>query len=155
MPGIVGSIRIVSVSSGSIVHIGDAVQLNPQSTSKTFAGAGSFNTGDHIRTFNTMSATNTWECPGEKPEKKPGGQEKKPVEKAKGAAGGAGGTGPAAGPGVWPNAAPHVAPNLSPHVAPNLSPNVAPNLPPKLAPDDRFREVGQHGVDHPPTDYDP
>ena len=61
MPAIVGSIKVISVGSGSIVHIGDAIQLTPQSTAKTFAGAGSFNTGDNLRTFNTYSATNTYD----------------------------------------------------------------------------------------------
>lgn len=61
MPAIVGSIKIISVSSGSIAHIGDAIQLAPYSTAKTFAGAGSFNTGDHLRTFNSISATNTYD----------------------------------------------------------------------------------------------
>jgi spore germination protein PA len=61
MPAIVGSIKIISVGSGSIVHIGDAIQLAPQSTAKTFAGGGSFNTGDNLRTFNSVSATNTYD----------------------------------------------------------------------------------------------
>lgn len=61
MPAIVGNIKITSVGSGSIVHIGDAIQLAPQSTSKTFAGAGSFSTGDNLRTFNSISATNTYD----------------------------------------------------------------------------------------------
>ncbi|PZE22371.1 spore germination protein [Paenibacillus xerothermodurans] len=59
MPSIVGSFKIVSVSQGSIVQIGDAVQLAPQSTSKYFAGAGSFNAGDFPRTNNAISSTNT------------------------------------------------------------------------------------------------
>jgi spore germination protein PA len=59
MPGIVGTIKIVSVGPSSIVHIGDSVQLAPQSTSKTFAGAGSFNTGDYLRVMNWYSNTNT------------------------------------------------------------------------------------------------
>lgn len=59
MPGIVGAIKIISVGPSSIVHIGDSVQLAPQSTSKTFAGAGSFNTGDYLRVMNWYSNTNT------------------------------------------------------------------------------------------------
>lgn len=59
MPAIVGSIKIVSVGPSSIVHIGDSLQLAPQSTSKTFAGAGSFNTGDYLRVMNWYSNTNT------------------------------------------------------------------------------------------------
>lgn len=61
MTGIVGNLKIVSVGSSSIVHIGDSVYLAPQSTAKTFAGAGSFNTGDYLRTYNTYSQTNTYD----------------------------------------------------------------------------------------------
>jgi spore germination protein PA len=62
MPAIVGSIKILSVGPGSIVHIGDSIQLAPQSNSKTFAGAGSFNTGDSVRTFTGMNQTNTFDA---------------------------------------------------------------------------------------------
>ncbi|MFE5319512.1 spore germination protein [Paenibacillus sp. NPDC056579] len=59
MPSIVGNIKILSVGPSSIVQIGDAVQLSPQSTSKTYAGAGSFNIGDLPTTNNAISNTNT------------------------------------------------------------------------------------------------
>lgn len=59
MPAIVGAIKILSVGPSSIVHIGDSIQLAPISNSKTFAGAGSFNTGDYLRTYTMMSNTNT------------------------------------------------------------------------------------------------
>jgi spore germination protein PA len=59
MPAIVGSIKILSVDGSSIVHIGDSIQLAPYSTSKTFAGSGSFNTGNSIKTYNGLSNTNT------------------------------------------------------------------------------------------------
>ncbi|TBL73056.1 spore germination protein [Paenibacillus thalictri] len=59
MPAIVGNIKILNVGPSSIVHIGDALQLAPQSTSKTFAGAGSFNTGDFLRAYTVASSTNT------------------------------------------------------------------------------------------------
>ncbi|UUZ85721.1 spore germination protein [Paenibacillus sp. P26] len=59
MPAIVGAIKILSVGPSSIVHIGDSIQLAPSSISKTFAGAGSFNTGDFVRTYNMMNNTNT------------------------------------------------------------------------------------------------
>lgn len=62
MPAIVGSIKINNVGLSAIVHIGDAIQLSPFSSAKTFAGAGSFNTGDNLRTFNTFSATNTYDA---------------------------------------------------------------------------------------------
>lgn len=61
MPAIVGAIKITSVGTGSIVHIGDSIQLAPQSSAKTFAGAGSFHTGDYLRTYNYVSTTNTYD----------------------------------------------------------------------------------------------
>ncbi|RXZ00450.1 spore germination protein [Fictibacillus sp. S7] len=61
MPGIVGSINIASVSSSSIVHIGDVQAIQPISNAKTFAGAGSFNTGDNIRTNTGYNLTNTYD----------------------------------------------------------------------------------------------
>ncbi|WP_040949578.1 spore germination protein [Gorillibacterium massiliense] len=59
MPSIVGNIKILSVGPSSIVHIGDSLVLNPISTSKTYAGSGSFNTGDLPVTNNAISSTNT------------------------------------------------------------------------------------------------
>ncbi|CAG7604986.1 putative spore germination protein GerPA [Paenibacillus solanacearum] len=59
MPAVVGAIKILSVGPSSIVHIGDSIQLAPTSTTKTFAGAGSFNTGDYVRTYSVVSNTNT------------------------------------------------------------------------------------------------
>jgi len=59
MPSIVGNFKIVSVGPSSIVHIGDSIFLSPSSNAKTFAGAGSFNTGDLPLTNNAISATNT------------------------------------------------------------------------------------------------
>jgi len=59
MPSIVGHIKILSVGLSSIVQFGDAVQLTPESTSKTFAGAGSFNSGDTVHTDNKMNSTVT------------------------------------------------------------------------------------------------
>lgn len=61
MPAIVGAIKIVSVGTGSIVHIGDAIQLAPKTIAKTYAGAGSFNTGENVRTYNVVSTTNTYD----------------------------------------------------------------------------------------------
>lgn len=61
MPSIVGNVKIVSVGPSSIVNFGDSVFLSPTSSSKTFAGAGSFNTGDlaNANTLNAASSTNT------------------------------------------------------------------------------------------------
>ncbi|TVY09538.1 spore germination protein [Paenibacillus cremeus] len=61
MPAIVGAIKILSVGTSSIVHIGDSIQLAPVATVKTFAGAGSFNTGDYVRTYSVVSHTNTYD----------------------------------------------------------------------------------------------
>ncbi|WP_159887694.1 spore germination protein [Paenibacillus puerhi] len=61
MPAIVGAIKINNVSLSSIVHIGDSLQLAPRSVAKTFAGAGSFNTGDNLRVINYVSTTNTYD----------------------------------------------------------------------------------------------
>lgn len=59
MPAVIGFVRIVSVGSAAIVQFGDAVFLSPSSSSKTFAGAGSFLTGDLPMTNNGLSLTNT------------------------------------------------------------------------------------------------
>jgi hypothetical protein len=59
MPGIVGNMKILKVGPSSVVQIGDAIQLSPSSTSKAYAGAGSFNTGDFGNTNNAISSTNT------------------------------------------------------------------------------------------------
>jgi hypothetical protein len=59
MPSIVGSINIVSVDHSAIVNFGDAFVLSPKSTSKTFAGSGSFNTAETIKSDNRFNATNT------------------------------------------------------------------------------------------------
>jgi spore germination protein PA len=59
MPAIVGHIKVLNIATGSIFQIGDSVILSPSSSSKTFAGAGSFNTGDFPRVLNAVSSTNT------------------------------------------------------------------------------------------------
>jgi spore germination protein PA/spore germination protein PF len=61
MPSIVGNFKVISVGSGAIVQVGDAIYLSPKSASKTYAGAGSFNTGDLPVTNNAASATNTFD----------------------------------------------------------------------------------------------
>lgn len=64
MPAIVGVIQVISVSSSGIVHIGDVFKISPYSTAKTFAGAGSFNTGESISLYNAYSTTNTNDTDG-------------------------------------------------------------------------------------------
>ncbi len=59
MPCIVGNVKILSIGSSGVVQFGDAIQISPSSTNKTYAGAGSFLTGDLSRTNNAISATNT------------------------------------------------------------------------------------------------
>ncbi|WP_274650425.1 spore germination protein [Paenibacillus humicola] len=59
MPAIVGFVKIVSVGSGSVVQFGDCAQTSPSSTSKTYAGSGSFLTGSLANSNNAVSATTT------------------------------------------------------------------------------------------------
>ncbi|WP_458414377.1 spore germination protein [Schinkia sp. CFF1] len=61
MPAIVGAINVVSVSASSVMNIGDVFTIAPKSTAKTFAGAGSFITGEQNRVTNYYSNTNTYE----------------------------------------------------------------------------------------------
>jgi len=49
MPAKVGAVKINTVSSSSIFNIGDVYSMSPQSSAKTYAGGGSFNTGDGNR----------------------------------------------------------------------------------------------------------
>ena len=46
MPSIIGNIKITTVGSAGVANFGDTLYISPKSTSKTFAGAGSFTTGD-------------------------------------------------------------------------------------------------------------
>lgn len=59
MPAIVGGVKILSVGSAGIVNFGDSLYISPKSTSKTYAGSGSFNTGDFPVTNNAVNATLT------------------------------------------------------------------------------------------------
>ncbi|WP_106498056.1 spore germination protein [Lentibacillus sp. Marseille-P4043] len=49
MPAQVGAVKVITVSSSSILNIGDVYSMCPESSAKTYAGGGSFNTGDGIR----------------------------------------------------------------------------------------------------------
>lgn len=62
MPGFVGVVQIINLSSSGIFNVGDVFQVHPVSTSKVFAGAGSFNTGETIEVVNHKSATNTYDA---------------------------------------------------------------------------------------------
>ncbi|WP_419873843.1 spore germination protein [Candidatus Pristimantibacillus sp. PTI5] len=59
MPAVVGFVKIVSIGSGSIVQFGDSLEVSPSSSSKTYAGSGSFLTGSLTNSNNAVSATNT------------------------------------------------------------------------------------------------
>ncbi|NIK77433.1 spore germination protein PA/spore germination protein PF [Paenibacillus castaneae] len=59
MPAVVGFVKIISVGSGSVIQFGDTVEVTPSSTSKTYAGSGSFLTGSLTNSNNAVSATNT------------------------------------------------------------------------------------------------
>ncbi|HIW33808.1 MAG TPA: spore germination protein [Candidatus Paenibacillus intestinavium] len=59
MPSIVGFVNVVSNGSSGIVQFGDAVQVSPSSSSKTYAGAGSFLTGSLANSNTGLSATNS------------------------------------------------------------------------------------------------
>ncbi len=61
MPAIVGAIKINSIGNSSVMNVGDVFQIAPVTTAKTFAGAGSFNTGNGNRIFNNQSVTNTYD----------------------------------------------------------------------------------------------
>jgi len=57
MPAIVGAVQVVQIASGAVFNIGDIYMVRPRSASKTYSGAGSFNTGDNIRTENQYNNT--------------------------------------------------------------------------------------------------
>lgn len=59
MPAIVGAINVLNVSNAGVFHIGDVFTINTRSSAKTFAGSGSFNTGDYVSVYNNESSTLT------------------------------------------------------------------------------------------------
>ncbi|TFE29865.1 spore germination protein [Cohnella luojiensis] len=59
MPCIIGNVKILSVGGSGVVQFGDSLQNSPSSITKTYAGSGSFLTGDLARSNNAISATNT------------------------------------------------------------------------------------------------
>ncbi|WNF39081.1 spore germination protein [Bacillaceae bacterium IKA-2] len=61
MPAIVGAVKVNAIGSSGVFNIGDVFTISPVSTAKTFAGAGSFNTGDHLTLRNDYSETNTYD----------------------------------------------------------------------------------------------
>ncbi|ASB90179.1 spore germination protein [Bacillus sonorensis] len=61
MPAIVGAFKVNAVGSSGVVHIGDCITISPYSELKTFAGAGSFITGDGTVIYNQNSITRTFD----------------------------------------------------------------------------------------------
>jgi spore germination protein PA len=59
MPAMVGAIKINEISGTAVFNVGDVYHMAPQSQTKTFAGAGSFNTGDYLQVNNGYSVTHT------------------------------------------------------------------------------------------------
>ncbi|MFV8829187.1 spore germination protein [Alkalihalobacterium sp. APHAB7] len=62
MPAIVGAIKVNSISSSGVFHIGDVFNISPRSQAKTFAGAGSFMTGDGIQVRNDYNTTQVYDA---------------------------------------------------------------------------------------------
>lgn len=61
MPAFVGAVKVNSVGGSSVFNIGDVFTISPRSNAKTYAGAGSFNTGDGLYVLNRQSSTNTYD----------------------------------------------------------------------------------------------
>ncbi|MGO4886736.1 spore germination protein [Anaerobacillus sp. MEB173] len=61
MPAIVGAIKVISIGASSVFNVGDVLNISPNSTAKTFAGAGSFNTGDCLQIRNDRNVTNGYD----------------------------------------------------------------------------------------------
>lgn len=59
MPALIGLVNIVSNGSSGVVQFGDTAEVSPSSSSKTFAGAGSFLTGSIANSNTGLNATNT------------------------------------------------------------------------------------------------
>ena len=49
VPAFVGAVKINTIGTSSIFHIGDVYKMEPYTQSKTFAGGGSFNTGNGMQ----------------------------------------------------------------------------------------------------------
>ncbi|CAG9609232.1 spore germination protein [Pseudoneobacillus rhizosphaerae] len=64
MPAIVGVVQVISIGSSSVFNIGDVYKIMPIANAKTFAGAGSFNTGEGLYIHNYQSQTNTYDQDG-------------------------------------------------------------------------------------------
>jgi len=61
MPAIVGVVQVNSIGSSGVFNIGDVFRIAPSSASKTYSGAGSFNTAENLTVYNNRSNTNTFD----------------------------------------------------------------------------------------------
>ncbi|WP_100330564.1 spore germination protein [Bacillus xiapuensis] len=55
MPAIVGTVTVINVSSSGVFNVGDVFQIHPVAQTKTFSGAGSFNTGHGLSIYSGTS----------------------------------------------------------------------------------------------------
>ncbi|WP_067840595.1 spore germination protein [Amphibacillus sediminis] len=58
MPAIVGAISVKTIGTSSVLHVGDVYSINPYSQAKTYAGGGSFNTGEGVTVRLDKAITN-------------------------------------------------------------------------------------------------
>ncbi|XOK58854.1 spore germination protein [Paenibacillus elgii] len=61
MPSIILAPIKITGAEGEVVF-GDVLQVNPKSTSKSYAGAGGGNTGDWMGNISVISSTNTFDA---------------------------------------------------------------------------------------------
>lgn len=61
MPGVVGALKVNTVGTSAVLHVGDVFLIAPNSALKTFAGAGSFNIGDSMEIDNGYNITRTYD----------------------------------------------------------------------------------------------
>ena len=59
MPAIVGTVNVNSVSG--VFNIGDVGNIAPSNFSKTYAGGGSFNSGEKLTIHNASTTINVYE----------------------------------------------------------------------------------------------
>ncbi len=64
MPGIVGFIQVINVGSSGVFHVGDVYKIMPISAVKTFAGSGSFNTGETVSVHNAPNTVQMYDSDG-------------------------------------------------------------------------------------------
>ncbi|MBN8207130.1 spore germination protein [Bacillus sp. NTK071] len=57
MPALVGAIKVNTIGSSGVFHVGDVFIVSPTSAIRTFAGAGSFNTGNGLNVSSSYSVT--------------------------------------------------------------------------------------------------